>query len=85
MSKSIQLSQERAKTDQEILSALQSSALKYKLYADCKLLYIYRANKKEAPYEDYEVYFGPENFIHLVGFKREKIGALQFFNKCWII
>lgn len=82
MSPPIRLNQERAKTDVEILSALHLSAQKYMQYANHKLLYIYRANKKEAPYEDYEVFFGPENFIHLVGFKRAKINAIEFLNKC---
>ena len=82
MSKPIRLSQERAMTDMELLTSLHLSALKYNQYADKKLLYIYRANTQNAPYENYEVFFGRENFIHLVGFKRAKINAIEFFDKC---
>ena len=82
MSKSIRLNQQHAKTDAELLNALHASAKKYSMFADNKLLYIYRANTKNAPYKCYEVFFGRDNFIHLVGFKRDKINATQFFEKC---
>lgn len=78
MSKSIRLNQQHAKTDAELLNALHASAKKYSMFADNKLLYIYRANTKNAPYKCYEVFFGRDNFIHLVEFKRDKINATQF-------
>lgn len=82
MGKQIRLNQEYAKTDKEILKELHVSALKYNLYAEHKLLFIYRGKSDGLQYKDYEVYFGKENFIHLVGFERDKIGAYDFYEKC---
>lgn len=82
MGKQIRLNQEIAKSDPELLKALHLSAQKYGQYAGHKILYIFRSSGKEAPYEDYEVYFGKENFMHLAGFKKGKISATEFFEKC---
>lgn len=82
MGKQIRLNQERAKTDAELIRELHASALKYDTYANKKLLYIYRASGKNSPYESYEVFFGKENFMHLAGFKKRKIGATDFYSKC---
>ena len=80
--KQIRLNRESAKSDLELLKALHLSAQKYGQYEGKKLLYIIRSSGKEAHYEDYEVYFGKENFMHLTGFKKGKINAAEFFKKC---
>lgn len=82
MGRQIRLNQETAKSDSELLKALHLSAQKYGQYAGKKLLYIFRSSRKEALYEDYEVYFGKENFMHLAGFRKGKISAAEFFEKC---
>lgn len=78
----IRLSQQKAKSDSKLLRDLHYAAMEYNKYANHKILYIYRARQSGAIYKDYEVYFGKENFIHLVGFKKGKIGANDFYDKC---
>lgn len=83
MGKTIRLNQQTARSDSELVKALHLSALKYSRYAGKKLLYIFRSSGKISPYEDYEVYFGRENFMHLAGFKKGVISASEFFDKCF--
>ena len=78
----IRLNHETAKTDREILFLLYEAAQEYNVYVNKKLLFIFREKKQDAPYECYEVFYGKENFIHLAGFKRKKIDAKVFFDKC---
>lgn len=82
MGKQIRLCQENSKTDKALLKALRVSVCEYDKYMNHKVLYIYRSKQIDAPYKDYEVYFGKENFIHLVGFKKGKVGATDFYDKC---
>lgn len=84
MKNQIRLNHEQAKSDAELTKALHLAAVKYSQYAEHKVLYIYRAgNKPDIPYKYYEVFFGKENFIHLAGFKRDKISASTFFEHCF--
>ena len=46
----------------KLKEALYMSAQKYNQFADQKVLYIFRAKGDYASYEDYEVYFGKENY-----------------------
>lgn len=82
MGRQIRLNREYAKTDAELLCDLYAAAGKYQLYVNKKILYIYRSNRKDAPYESYEVFFGKENFMHLAGFKKRIIGAAEFYDRC---
>lgn len=61
---------------------LHAAARKYHIYENKKILYIYRSNRKDAPYESYEAFFGKENFMHLAGFKKGTISAAEFYNRC---
>lgn len=78
----VRFNHEVAKSDREILALLYDAAKEYNKYVNKKLLFIFREKKKDAPYECYEVFYGKENFIHLAGFKRKRIDAKQFFDKC---
>ena len=67
----IRISQQPAKTNEQLKRDLISSAALYSSFAEKKVLFVYRENRDGAPYEGYEVFFGKENFIHLTGFKRK--------------
>ena len=78
----IRLNHEIAKSEDEIIRLLKAAAESYNRYLNKKLLFIFHENKKDPIYDCYEVFFGKENFIHLSGFSRGDISALEFFDKC---
>lgn len=68
-------------TSEELISILYKSAVLYSEYADTSLLFIFRENKTK-PYDYYEVHFGRNNFMHLVGIKSETLSAVDFYEAC---
>ena len=71
----------RILTLDELLSILCKSAKLYSEYADTTLLFIFREKKSDA-YDDYEVRFGKNNFMHLAGIKSETLSANDFYEAC---
>lgn len=83
MGREKRLNIEESFNNEKLLAELKKSAERYNKYVNHKVLFIYRKDMKPtSEYMCYEVFFGDDNFMHLAGFKRDKINATTFFNKC---
>lgn len=60
---------------------LQIAAKSYNLYADRVLLFVYQKNIRSSC-ELLKVFFGRENFMHLVGIRSKNLSAIDFFTAC---
>ena len=68
-------------TEEKILSALRTNAELYARYAGTYLTFIH-ARSRSAPPQSSPVYFGCEQFMHLVGIRSETGSAAEFYERC---
>lgn len=68
-------------TEREIIKAVKADAQQYSIYAGKYLTFVHVRSKNSDIHND-TVFFGCENFMHLVGVKSETCSAIDFYKKC---
>ncbi len=67
--------------DDKILDALHRDALAYSVYADAYLEFWHSKSRNDEVHHTC-IYYGRENFMHLVGIKSRTCSAYEFYEKC---
>ena len=68
-------------TEREIIEAVKADAQQYSKYAGKYLEFLHKRSKKTDLCND-TVFFGCENFMHLVGIKSKTNTAIEFYERC---
>lgn len=68
-------------TEEEVIAKLTLCAGLYAQYAGKYLTFFHTRSKKDTPERD-TVYFGVENFMHLVGIRCTTASSSSFYEKC---
>lgn len=68
-------------TEERLKEGLMAAASLYRQYAGTTLVFVHSRSKRETPAFT-EIYFGAENFMHLVGIKSGTLSARAFYEAC---